>query len=129
MRSISQFHNHAHNVRAWWHQSEANFSGGPHGPANMTDSMEEVNEGGEKRGKWHSRNVCSAVYSISYATFSQILEVLQDFHRLFRSRNSPTTGILHTIHHVYRSVWPAREAKPRFGTALERSAHDCETGL
>ena len=31
------------------------------------------------------------------------------------------------IRHVYRSVWPAREAKPRFGAALERSAHDCET--
>ena len=31
------------------------------------------------------------------------------------SRNSPTTGILHSIRHVYRSVWPAGEAKPRFG--------------
>ena len=35
-----------------------------------------------------------------------------------RSRNSPTTGILHTIRHVYRSVWPARGAKPHFGAAL-----------
>ena len=26
-------------------------------------------------------------------------------------------------------MWPAREAKPRFGTALERSAHDRETRL
>ena len=26
--------------------------------------------------------------------------------------------ILHTIRHVYRSVWSAREAKPRFGAAL-----------
>ena len=42
-------------------KARLNFSGGPHGPANMMDSMEEVNEGGEKRGKWHSRNVCSAV--------------------------------------------------------------------
>ena len=53
---------------------------------------------------------------ILYANFSQILEVLRDFHRLFGSRNSPITGIL-------------REVKPRFGAALERSAHDCETGL
>ena len=37
--------------------------------------------------------------------------------------------ILHTIRHVYRSVWPAREAKPRFGAALVRSAHDCEARL
>ena len=35
----------------------------------------------------------------------------------------------HTICHVYRSVWPAREAKPRFGSALVRSAHDSETRL
>ena len=33
----------------------------------------------------------------------------------------------HTLRHVYMSVCPAREAKPRFGAALERSAHDCET--
>ena len=52
---------------------------------------------------------------ILYAKFSQILEVLRDFHHLFGSRNSPTTGILHTIRHVYRSVWRPKEAKPRFG--------------
>ena len=72
---------------------------------------------------------CVVLRYISYAKFSQVLEVLQDFHRLFGSRKSPTNGILHTIRHVYRSVWPAREAKPRFGAALERSAHDFETGL
>ena len=30
---------------------------------------------------------------------------------------------------VYRSVWPAREAKPRFGAAHGRAAHDYETRL
>ena len=48
-----------------------------------------------------------------------------ELQRLFGSRNSPTTSTLHTIRHVYRSVWPAREAKPRFGAVL--SAHDYET--
>ena len=111
-------------------KARLSFSGGPHPPVNMAGSVEEVNKDGEKRRKWHSRNGCSAVLRyISYTAFSQILEVLRDFHRLFGSRNSPTTCILHTIRHVYRSVWPAREAKPRFGAALERSAHDCETGL
>ena len=38
-----------------------NFSGGPHAPVNMADSIEEANEGGEKSRKWHPRNVCSAV--------------------------------------------------------------------
>ena len=71
----------------------------------------------------------AALYYISYAKFSQILKVLRDFHRLSGSRNSPTTSILHTIRHVYRSVWPAREAEPRFGAALERSAHDFVTRL
>ena len=42
------------------------------------------------------------------------------------SRNSRTTGILHATRHVYRSVRPAREAKPRFGAT---HAHDYETGL
>ena len=93
----------------------------------MADSMEEVNAGGKKHRKWH---VCCAVLRyISYAKLSQIFEVLRDWHRLSVSRNSPTTGILHTIRHVYRSMWPAREAKPRSGVTRERSTHDCETRL
>ena len=35
----------------------------------------------------------------------------------------------HTLRHIYGSVWPTREAKPRFGTVLVRCAHVCETGL
>ena len=45
----------------------------------------------------------SVLLSISYAKFSQILEVLRDFHHLFGSRNSPTTGILHSLRHIYKS--------------------------
>ena len=81
----------------------------------------------DKCRKWH---VCCAVLCyILYAKLEQILEVLWDFHRLFGSRNSPTTGTLHTIHHVYRSMWPSREAKPRFGAALICSTHEYETCL
>ena len=91
-------------------KARLSFSGEPHAPVNMVDSMEEVNVGRKKRRRWH---VCCAVLQyISYTNFAQILGVLRDSHRLFASRNSPTTGILHTIRHVY-SVWPAREAKPR----------------
>ena len=107
-------------------KARLSLSGGPHTPVIMADGM-EANVGGENYGKWQ---VCCAVLRyISYAKFPQVLEVLRDFHRLFGSRNSRPTGILHTIRHVYRSVWPAREAKPRFGAALDRSAHDCETHL
>ena len=61
--------------------------------------------------------------------FCKSLFGIWDFLCLFGSRNSRTTGILHTTRHVYKSVWSAREAKPRFGTALERSEHDRETRL
>ena len=84
-------------------KARLSLSGGPHAPANIASSMEEVNVGGKiKRRKCH---VCyAALCCILYAKFSQILEVLLDFHRLFESRNSPSTGILHAIRHVYRSV-------------------------
>ena len=70
-------------------------------------SVEKVNEGGEKRRKCHSRNVCSNVYFIRHVFANP---VLRDFYRLFGSRNTRTTGILYTIHHAYRSMWPAKEA-------------------
>ena len=60
-------------------KARLSFSGGPLAPVNMADSMEEVSVDGEKCKNWL---VCYAVQLyISYAKFSQILEVLQDFHR------------------------------------------------
>ena len=103
-------------------KARLSFPSGPYAPANMADSMEEANVGGKTQEMARLLR-CTAL--ISYAKFSQIIEVLRDFHRLFGTRNSRTTGILLIIDHVYRSVWPAREAKPRFGAALVRSAHDC----
>ena len=78
---------------------------------------------GKKCRKWHV--CCAVLHYILYTEFSK----LWDFHRLFGSKNSPTTGIVHTIRHIYRSMWPAREAKPRFGVALECDSHDCKTHL
>ena len=62
-------------------------------------------------------------------SFRKSLRVLWDFHRLFGSRNSPTTDTY--IRHVYRSVEPPREAKPWSGATLVHvhSAHDCGTRL
>ena len=77
------------------------FSGGPHTPVNMADSMEEVNVG-----------VKNAAHLLCCTALYFVRQVLWDFHRLFGSGNSPTTSILHTICHVYRSMWPAREDKP-----------------
>ena len=72
----------------------------------MAESMEEVNVG-EKKEAGND----TALYYIPCAKFTLIPEVLRDFQRLFESKNSPTIGTLHTVRHVYRSVWPAREAK------------------
>ena len=104
---ISKIQNHAQNVRARY-QSEAQLLW----RSSMACSVEEVNVG------------LGVLCFISYAKFSKILEVPWDSHRFFGSRNSPTISILHIIRHVYRSVWPAREAEPRFGAALVCSAHD-----
>ena len=118
-------HKNVQNVQERHTKSRLSFSGGPHAPVNMANSM-EVNVGGNKRRKCH---VCCAVLRyISYAKFHKSLKFFGTS-ITSGSRNSPTTGILHTIRHVYRSVWPAREAKPRFGAVLEHSAHDCETCL
>ena len=68
----------------------------------MVDSMEEVIVSEKKCRKWHV--CCAVLHYISYAKFSQILRVLWDSHRLFGSRNSPTTGTLHTISTMFTSM-------------------------
>ena len=89
------------------------FSGGRHALVNIADSMEELNVGETKNSKLHVRY-------ISYAKFSQIVEVLRDFH--------PETVQLPAFS-ILSAISPVRDAKPRFDAALERSAHDCETRL
>ena len=54
------------------------FSGGPHAPVNMVDSMEEVNVSGNNAG-----NGMFASRTALYAKVSQLLAVLRDFHCLF----------------------------------------------
>ena len=97
------------------------LSGGPHAPVNMAGIMEDVNVS--------EKNAGNGKFAVLYCAIFRTPSFCKSSPRLFRSRNSPTTGILHTIRHVYRNVWLAREVKPRFGAALERSAHDYETGL
>ena len=76
-------------------KARLNFSGEPHAPVNMADSIQEVNKGGKKRMAFQKRLLrCTALYFIRHVNFRKSL---WDFHRLFGSRNSPTTGILHTI--------------------------------
>ena len=53
-------------IRAYERGTKArlSFSGGPHAPVNMADSMEEVNEGGKKRRKMASLPRCTALYFV-----------------------------------------------------------------
>ena len=74
------------------------FSGRPYTTVRIVGSMEVI-VGGKKTRRWHV--CCTVLHYISYTKFSQIL---WDSYHIFGSRNSPTTGILHTIRHVYRSV-------------------------
>ena len=71
------------------------FSDRPHAPVNMAGGVEEVNVCGKKCRKWHI--CCTVLRYILYAKFLRSLKVLWDFHRLFGSRNSPSTSILSTM--------------------------------
>ena len=59
-------------------KARISFSGGPYNaPVNMADSMEEVNVRCRK-----CYIICAVLQCyISYAKFSEIVEVLQNFHR------------------------------------------------
>ena len=89
------------------------ISVGPHAPANMAESIEEVNEGGEKRGILE--RTFAAMYCAIFRTpsFRKSLKFLwTSIAFLDPERNS------RNYRHVYRRVWPAREVKPHFGAAL-----------
>ena len=103
-------------------------SGGSHAPVyNMADSMENAGSStvsGSKEAMEIPKNFQdlrklgiqnTAQYSVANVAFPAFY-FSTDIH------------FFHTTRY-YRSVWAARQAKPRFGAALERSAHDCETRL
>ena len=39
---VSEFHNHAQNIRAWYQSEAYSFFGGPHAPVSMVDSIENA---------------------------------------------------------------------------------------
>ena len=78
-----------------------NFSGGPHAPVNMADNIDKVNVSGKKNTE---NGTFTALYCTIFRTPRNSWSS-SGLHRRFKSRNSRTTGILHTIRHVYRSVW------------------------
>ena len=109
-------------------KAKLSFSGGPHTPVNMADSMENA-------GSWTvsgSKQATEVPKNFKDLLKRGVQNIVQysAANMLFSAGFFPTDiHFFHTIHHVYRSVWPAREAKPRFGATLVRSAHDCETCL
>ena len=81
-------------------KARLSFSGGPHAPVNMADSMEGVNVAGKhththththihKRRKWHRfAALYCAIFRTTSFRKSSCLEVFRDFYRLFGSRNN-----------------------------------------
>ena len=101
------------------------FSGGPHAPVNMADSM-EVMLVGTKCRKWHI--CCTVLHYISYMpSFCNSLKFLETSIALLdpETVQLPAFSILSAM--FTGTMWPTGEAKPRFGATLKRS--DRETRL
>ena len=81
----------------------------------------------DPKGFWKSQRTSRICENLAYTKYNA----------LYSAANVPLPSgffptyiyFFHTICHVYRSMCPTREAKPRFGAAFEHSAHDCETRL
>ena len=87
-------------MRRTFAKAKLSFSGGPHASVNVARYAGSWTVSGSK-GAMEGPSVVSFLFSFT------------DIH------------FFHTIRHVCS----AREAKPRFGSALVHSAHDCETRL
>ena len=108
-------------------KARLSFSGGPHAPVNVADSMENVGSwtvSGSKDAMEGPKNLMDlrkrGVQNIALYSGENVCRMP------FTAFFSSFIHFFQTIRHVYRSVWPAREVKPRFGGTLLRSAHDCE---
>ena len=79
------------------YRTDSSFSGGPHAPVNMADSMEEVNVGAKNAGNGilETSAPLYCVGYISYATFRKSLTLFGT--SIFGSRNSPTMPCLQEL--------------------------------
>ena len=100
-----------------------NLSGGPRASVNMADSMEEVNMGGKRTQDMVHLLRCTTLYFV-YRVFKKLFSSLA-------LASPPWIQKQSTYRHspYYPPCLQAREAKPRFGAALERSVHGCDTRL
>ena len=108
-------------------KARLSFSGGPHAPVNMADSMENTSSwtvSGSKEAIEVSKNLKDlqklVVRNIAQYSTANVP---------FAAFSSTDIHFFYTLCHVYRSMWPAREAKLHFGAMLVRSACDFETHL
>ena len=104
-------------------KARLSFSGGPHAPVNMADSMENA-------GSW------------TVSGTKEAMEVPKNFNDLrklgvrniaqYSTANVPFPASFFPRRHSLLPCDPPclqERAKPRFGAALVRSAHDCESRL
>ena len=102
-------------------RARLNFSGGPHAPVSMAESINagSCTDSGSKEAMEVPKNF-KDLRKLGVRNIAQYSAFPAGF-------LSTSIHFFHTTRHVYRSVWPAREAKPRFGAVLVHSAHDCES--
>ena len=84
------------------------FSGGPHAPVNMADSMGNA-------GSWTvsgSKEVMEVLKNFKDLQKLGIRNVVQCTKQTCHFLHFPTHIHFHTIPRVYTRDWPAREAKP-----------------
>ena len=103
-------------------KARLSFSGGPHAPVNMVESMEEVNVGGKK--------LFAVLYCAIFLTPS-FRKSLKFFRTSITSLDPEPVELqaFSILSAMFIGAWTTREDKPRFGVALESSAHVCETRL
>ena len=104
------------------------FSGGPHTPVIMADSMENAGSW-TASGSKEVMEVQKNFKDLRKLGVQNIARTVQCSKRAISYLFPTNIHFYHTICHVCRSVWRAREAKPHFGVMLVRSVHDCETYL
>ena len=79
------------------YSTDSSFSGGPHAPVNMADSMEEVNVGAKNAGNG-ILETSAPLYCVGYISYAKFRKSLTLFGTsIFGSRNSPTMPCLQEL--------------------------------
>ena len=103
-------------------KARISFSGRPHAPVNIVDSIWNVSSWTVSEWQWKSLRIFTKTWCMKYSAVQRSKHAISC---IFLHQHS----LLPYYCHVYRSTWPAIKAKPCFGASFERSVHGCDTHL